>query len=73
MMHFAKAEKYAVVTGKGCCKWPLWLLDGYEGTYCYFTFVKGQLSCPHYLAPEIIAVNPIIEAWVCAFQEREII
>lgn len=36
-------------------------------------FHRGRLLCPQHLAPEVIAVNPVKGAWVCAFQEREIV
>lgn len=42
------------------------------GAHLTVHFHRGCLLCPQLLAPGVIAVNPVIGAWVCAFQEREI-
>lgn len=54
------AEKQAVVTGKGDSKCLLGLLGSCLVQILLVHFYTGHLSCLQYLAPEVIAVNPVI-------------
>lgn len=48
---------------------PLWLRGSYLVHILLLHFYRGHLLCPQYVAPKVIAVNPVTRGWVCAFKQ----